>query len=488
MLKLKSFAAVAALSIIGVAASSPTFAKFDFLSPKKDNIQTLPNFADLVEELSPSVVNISTTSKVSGTPIDDFFAGQVPPQFNDLFKNFFGQAFPQGRGGQAAPSREVKSLGSGFVIDETGYVVTNRHVIDKADKIEVNFPDGSSYAAKVIGEDAKTDLALIKIESDKKFPALKWGDSDEKRVGEWVLAIGNPYGLSGTVTKGIISALNRDIDAGPYDNFIQTDAAINRGNSGGPLFDLEGNVIGVNTAIISPSGGSVGVGFAIPSSLSKNVIEQLRTKGKVERGWIGVNIQPVTQDIADSLGLKEAAGAMIGGVTPDSPAEKAGLLPGDVIISVEGKKIEKMRDLPRMIAERSIGASTKIGVIRQGKVKSFNLKVAKFQEEVVAKAKTTPSGAVIVEDLGISLRNIDPVTQKNYSLPETVRGVLIDNIQGFSNVGWRRGDVIAEIQKQPIQNVNDFVQKFSRLRKKGQNPVLFKINRQGNHFYLAVRF
>ncbi|MEM6602639.1 MAG: DegQ family serine endoprotease [Pseudomonadota bacterium] len=477
--------------ILGVL--SPSYAQFDFLSASgtKNSSQNggLPDFVSLVDKLSPAVVNISTTSKIASTPMDEFFGGQLPPHFNDIFRDFFGRSFPNMQGKQGGErTREVKSLGSGFVIDETGYVVTNHHVINKADKIEVNFPDGSSYSAKVIGTDQKTDLALLKIDADKIFPALRWGDSDEKRVGEWVLAIGNPYGLNGTVTKGIISALNRDIAAGPYDNFIQTDAAINRGNSGGPLFDLNGEVIGVNAAIISPTGGSVGVGFAIPSRLAQNVISQLKESGIVERGWIGVNIQPVTQDIADSLGLDDVTGALVGNVSPDSPADEGGLQPGDVIISVENQPIEKVRDLPRIIAETPVDKTVTMQIVRSGKQQNITLKIGRFEDDTVIEAKTTPTGAVEIDEVGISVRNLDPITRNNYNISDKVTGILIEDVNNYRHIGWRSGDVIVELQKQPIKNVNEFMQRFKTLRSKGQNPILFRVNRNGSHHYHAVRF
>lgn len=481
---------VTVLLFINSVFASP----FDFLSkPKKQtdasslHISQLPDFVTLVEKSSPAVVNISTTSHIENSPMDEFFNGQVPPHLNELFKNFFGRSFPNNSRG-AAPKKEVKSLGSGFVVDPSGYVVTNRHVIDKADKIEVNFPDGSSYQADMIGSDEKTDLALLKIKAKKKFPFLKWGDSDKKKVGEWVLAIGNPYGLAGTVTKGIISALNRNIDAGPYDNFIQTDAAINRGNSGGPLFDLTGSVIGVNTAIISPSGGSVGVGFAIPSALARTVIDQLKTKGVVERGWIGVNIQPVTKDIADSLQLKNTHGALIGSVSPDGPAAKAGLKSGDVIIKVNKKDIIELRDLPRIIASEKIGSKVKVTIIRSGKTKILRVKIGQYDQENIQNAQANGTDSVVIKKLGMKIRNLTPQLRSQYNIPNNIKGVAIESVKALARIGWRPGDVITEMQKRPIENTADFVKHFEYLKKKKQNPILFRITRQGRHQYYAVRF
>ena len=485
-MKRHSLFAVMSITVIGVSLLGLSLGNFSFISPAKAEA-TLPNFADLVEKLSPAVVNISTTSILSKSPVDEFFSGQVPPEFEQLFKELFKNTLPYGDKKKSSP-QEIKSLGSGFVIDKSGYIVTNNHVVTNADKIEVNFPDGSSYPAKVIGTDPKTDLALLKIKAGRDIPSVNWGNSDESRVGEWVLAIGNPYGLSGSVSTGIISAVNRNIEAGPYDNFIQTDAAINRGNSGGPLFDIKGNVIGVNSAIISPSGGSVGVGFAIPSSLAQNVISQLKTKGTVERGWIGVNIQPITQDIADSLNLDSTSGALIGDVSQDSPAQKAGLIAGDVIISVNDKKVLKPHDLPRMIADIPVGKQAELGLIRQGDIKKTTITVGKYDDKIVENTEITPTGAVNIKELGIAVRDMDRTTKKIYGIPLTATGILIESVKNSRFSDLQNGDIIAEIQQKPIQNIKDFVQEFSQLRKKGQNPILFKMNRRGSIFYLAVRF
>ncbi|MEL0062206.1 MAG: Do family serine endopeptidase, partial [Candidatus Puniceispirillum sp.] len=316
------------------------------------------SFADQVEALSPAVVNISTTTIVGdGSGVD---MPQFPPgsPFEDFFKNF----------GDNNRQRKAQSLGSGFIIDQEGIVVTNYHVIENAEEIRVILKDETSFTAKVLGQDKKTDIAVLKIDPGKtKLTAVTFGDSDKLRVGDWVLAIGNPFGLGGTVTAGIVSARGRDIGNGPYDDFIQTDASINRGNSGGPLFNVAGEVIGINTAIYSQSGGSVGIGFAISSNLAERVTGQLIEFGQTRRGWLGVFIQEVTPDIADSLGLKEAAGALVSSVNEASPAAKGGVQPGDVILKFDGKTIDKMRDLPRIVAETEIGTAVDVELFRQGK-------------------------------------------------------------------------------------------------------------------------
>ncbi|MEC7266675.1 MAG: Do family serine endopeptidase, partial [Pseudomonadota bacterium] len=331
-------------------------------------------FADLAERLMPAVVNISTSQTVdtSATP-----PGQPP--FNDFFEEFFRQR----QDPQAPSRRKVSSLGSGFVIDPDGIIITNNHVIEEADEIVVNFSDGSKYDATVIGRDPKTDIAVLKINADKALPFVPMGNSSSARVGDWVIAIGNPFGLGGSLSAGVISAINRDINAGPYDSFIQTDAAINRGNSGGPLFNLDGEVIGVNSAIISPSGGSVGIGFSIPADLASSVIAQLRKFGETRRGWLGVRIQAVTDDLAESLGLDKPRGALVSEVSEDGPAKKGGIRVGDVIVRFNGTDVPQMRDLPRIVADTEISKKVKVEVIRRGKSKTLTIVTGRLEEPLV---------------------------------------------------------------------------------------------------------
>ncbi|MCI5049850.1 MAG: Do family serine endopeptidase, partial [Rickettsiales bacterium] len=335
-------------------------------------------FADLVETLSPAVVNISTKQRViqnKGFGMPKIPEGEGFESFKEFFDRF-GEEFnlPQS-------DRDITSLGSGFVIDPKGYIVTNNHVISDGKEIIVTFQDESEFKAKVLGRDPKTDLALIKIEAEKMLPYVSFGNSDNVRAGDWVIAIGNPFGLGGSVSAGIVSARSRNINSGPFDDFIQTDAAINRGNSGGPLFNTQGEVIGVNSAIFSPSGGNVGIGFSIPSALAEPVLKQLREHGRTYRGWLGVKIQHVTDELADSLGLSEPKGALVLEVTVDSPAEKAGVESGDLIIEFDGRKIKEMRQLPRLVAETEIGKKTKMKVLRKGKEKSLTIKLGEMQED-----------------------------------------------------------------------------------------------------------
>ncbi|HUK57843.1 MAG TPA: Do family serine endopeptidase, partial [Stellaceae bacterium] len=345
-------------------------------------VSALPSFGPLVKEVMPAVVNISVQMKGDGMvsenqeqgqdqagPGDNGPMQQFPPSpFDQFLRRFFQQGpngvpmMPQGPG-----RMERMALGSGFIIDPSGYIVTNNHVVENADKVTVVFQDGTKHPAKIIGRDEKTDLALIKIDAPKPLPYVEWGDSNGSHVGDWVLAVGNPFGLGGTVSTGIISARGRDIHEGPYDDFLQIDASINRGNSGGPTFNLQGRVIGINTAIYSPNGGSVGIGFAIPSSLAKPVIEQLKEHGKVERGWLGVQIQEVTPELAKSLGLPKAEGALVADVTAGGPAQKVGIKQGDVILSYDGHDIAKLRDLPLSVAETPVGETAKVEIWRDGK-------------------------------------------------------------------------------------------------------------------------
>ena len=341
-----------------------------FLALPISTIQSHPlsdDFANLVEERSPSVVNVFTTQKPKQITNNQNPLEGIPPQFRDFFKNF-PPGFPFGPQQQPnqPESERPQALGSGFVIDPTGYIVTNNHVIEQANEIKVKFQDDSELEAKLVGTDKLTDIALLKVEPKKPLPYLSFADSDKARVGHSVFAIGNPFGLGGTVTSGIISAFNRDINAGPYDSFIQTDASINRGNSGGPLFNLKGDVLGINTAIFSPTGGSVGIGFSIPANLAKPIIDQLKKFGKTQRGWLGVRIQELTPEIAKSLGLRNEDGVLISMVNPGEPAEKGGLKSGDVIIEFNGKKIKDVKSLQRTVAESVVESKAKVKVIGLG--------------------------------------------------------------------------------------------------------------------------
>jgi serine protease Do len=451
------------------------------------------SFADIVEQVAPAVVNIATTKAVRGGqgPAPDFPFPEPPP--GSPFEDFFREFFDRDRPPDQAPQRQ-SSLGSGFVVDAEGYVVTNNHVIAEADEISVVFGDESTYEAELIGRDQKTDLALLKIESDQPFPAVTFANSDTVRVGDWIIAIGNPFGLGSTVTAGIVSARSRDIRAGPYDDFLQVDAPINRGNSGGPSFNLDGHVIGINTAIFSPSGGNVGIGFAIPSNLALPVIESLKAEGRVKRGWLGVRIQTVTDEIAESLGLGEAAGALVASVTPGGPAQVAKIEPGDVVLEFDGKSIDRMRGLPRIVAETPIGKAVGVVVWRKGEKKSFEVTLGELPEEEELAALTeseadTPSSADI-EALGLTVASITEELRTRYELAPEINGVVIVNVAEGSSSGeesLRPGDVIVEVGQEEVNSPPEVTAKVNQARQEDKKSVLLLIDRQGDLRFVALR-
>ncbi len=450
------------------------------------------SFADLAAELTPSVVNISTTQKIEGNQGQPGF--QFPPgsPFEEFFKEFFERNRPPGN--QQNRPRRVTSLGSGFVIDKDGLIVTNNHVIAEADEVSVTFSDGERLPAKILGRDSKTDLALLKVEPKSPLPAVQWGSSDEARVGDWVVAIGNPFGLGGSVTAGIISARGRDINAGPYDDFIQTDASINRGNSGGPLFNMDGRVIGINTAIFSPSGGSVGIGFAIPAALAKNVIEQLSEFGRTRRGWLGVRIQTVTDEIAESLGLKEATGALVAGVSEGGPAETAGMQQGDVILTFDDKAVTEMRELPRIVAETRIGKKVKVEVWRKNAEVELSVAIGELEaEEKTTVASAEPKGPVFsetVETIGMTLSTITDERRKKYSLRDDARGVVVTEVDpdgAAAEKGIREGDLIVEVAQEEVGTPGEVLRKVTKVKKSKRKSVLLLLERGGDLRFIAVR-
>ncbi|HOO50631.1 MAG TPA: DegQ family serine endoprotease, partial [Alphaproteobacteria bacterium] len=427
------------------------------------------SFADLSETLLPAVVNISSTTKVSQP------SGEMPEMpefpegspFNEFFKDFMERHGQGGMGqGQALPST---SLGSGFVIDaKKGLIVTNNHVIKDADEIRVIFNDDETLDAELVGTDDKTDLAVLKVDpSKRKLAEVPFGNSDVMRVGDWVVAIGNPFGLGGTVTAGIISARQRDIHSGPYDDFIQTDASINRGNSGGPMFNLKGEVIGINTAIYSPSGGSVGIGFAIPSDLAKPVINQIVEFGRTRRGWLGVKIQTITEEIAESMGLDETGGALVASVTADGPADKAKMMQGDVIVEFNGHKLSTMRQLPRIVAETPVGEKVPVKVIRDGKEKIISVVVGELEkaedEGLLVGSKDNsvdPKGgkASELDGTGVVVSAITPSMREMYSIPDSVDGLVVTKVDARSDAAMKGlvvGDVILEINQVPVVAVDE---------------------------------
>jgi len=441
------------------------------------------SIADVAEKVIDAVVNISTSQKVEArnSPMP-----QLPndPQLDELFRDFFNRrgapGDPQNR--ERSP-RRVNSLGSGFIIDPSGIVVTNNHVISEADEITVILNDGTRLKAELIGKDQKTDLALLRVKPDKPLTAVKFGESEKLRLGEWVIAIGNPFSLGGSVTAGIVSARNRDINSGPYDNYIQTDASINRGNSGGPLFNLDGEVVGINTAIISPSGGSIGIGFAVPAKTAVPVIDQLRQFGETRRGWLGVRIQQVTDEIAESLNIKPPRGALVAGVDDKGPAKPSGIEPGDVIVKFDGKEIKEMRDLPRVVADTPVGKQTPVVVIRKGKEETKTVTLGRLEDgEKVAAAEPKNGGVpdqnVVKKTLGIELANMSGDLRKRYNIKDTVNGVVITGIDASSPAADKRlspGDVIIEIAQEAVANTDDFQAKVDKLKKDGRRSALLLI-------------
>tara|TARA_B100000963_G_scaffold237413_1_gene207551 strand:+ start:1350 stop:2771 length:1422 start_codon:yes stop_codon:yes gene_type:complete len=442
-------------------------------------------FSRLAEKSMPSVVNISATTVVETR--SQPFPFQFPPgsPFEEFFKDFDQNSGPQ--------KRRSTALGSGFVIKDNGIVITNNHVIQNAEGIVVKFTDGKEYEAKLIGTDPVSDIAVLKIQSNKKFPAVEFADSDRAKVGDWVLAIGNPFGLGGTVTQGIISAINRDINMGRYDNFIQTDASINQGNSGGPLFNMDGEVLGINTAIFSNSGGSVGIGFAIPANFAKNVIDQLIKYGETKRGWLGVRIQTVTNEIADSLGLNESIGALVTDVNKNSPADKAGLQQGDIITEFNGQKVKTMRDLPRLVGEAEVGKPAKLKIWRKKRFISKTVVLGRLEDTAEFKQQKTPtkSQEQTLSSLGIDIRNINDDDAKNRSKLRNKSGVIIKKIDpngAMSLLAVRPGDAIVALQNTPIKNVRDFEKKLKKQINSGSKSILLTIvDLQNSTRYIGVK-
>ncbi|MCF8496595.1 MAG: DegQ family serine endoprotease [Alphaproteobacteria bacterium] len=453
------------------------------------------SFADLAEALLPAVVNIASTQKMEEMPENMPMPPQFPPgsPFEDFFDQFMDR---HGHGG--APAVPPASLGSGFIIDaEKGYIVTNNHVVRDAEEVRVTFQDDDTVVAEVVGRDEKTDLAVLKVKTDKKLTALRFGDSDVLRVGDWVLAIGNPFGLGGTVTAGIVSARQRDIQSGPYDDFIQTDASINRGNSGGPMFNLVGEVIGINTAIFSPSGGSVGIGFAIPSALARPVVDQILKYGHTRRGWLGVRIQSVTPEIADSLSLEHSTGALVASLTPGGPAEKAGLKAGDVILEFNGQEISAMRNLPRLVAETEINSEAEILYWRAGKKDTTQVKVGeleKAEEEGVFEEGEPEPGPVVagveVPLVGLTLKALSDPVRREFGIQKEVNGVLVGGVKDLSEAaqkGLLEGDVIVEINQKPVTDPKEAARSFEGAAQEGRSSVLLLLNRAGDVRFVALK-
>src|SRR6184192_1687750 len=462
--------------------------------------------ADVAEKVIDAVVNISTSQTVEakgggegrgampqlppGSPFEEFF--------DDFFKNRRGPG-GNSKGGDKGTDlqpRKTNSLGSGFIVDTSGIVVTHNHVIADADEINVIMNDGSKIKAELVGVDKKTDLAVLKFKPVKPLVAVKFGDSDKLRLGEWVIAIGNPFSLGGTVTAGIVSARNRDINSGPYDSYIQTDAAINRGNSGGPLFNLDGEVIGVNTLIISPSGGSIGIGFAVPSKTVAGVVEQLRQFGELRRGWLGVRIQQVTDEIAESLSIKPARGALIAGVDDKGPAKPAGIEPGDVVVKFDGKDIKDPKDLSRVVADTTVGKEVDVVIIRKGQEETRKVTLGRLEDPdkaqpAVDKTKEEPVEKPVTQKaLGLDLAALSKDLRTKYKIKDSVKGVIVTGVDGNSDAAEKRlsaGDVIVEVAQEAVANAADIKKRVDQLKKDGKKSVLLLVsNADGEVRFVAL--
>ncbi|MGK6316020.1 Do family serine endopeptidase [Neorhizobium sp. DT-125] len=470
------------------------------------------SIADLAEGLLDAVVNISTSQSVK-----DQGAGPQPQiqegsPFQEFFEDFFDSP------GNQNGNQKVSSLGSGFVIDPSGFVVTNNHVIEGADDIEVIFPNGSKLKATLVGTDTKTDLSVLKVEPKTPLKAVRFGDSRRMRIGDWVMAIGNPFGLGGSVTLGIISARGRNINAGPYDNFIQTDAAINKGNSGGPLFNMRGEVIGINTAIISPSGGSIGIGFAVPTELAENIVHQLIEFGETRRGWLGVRIQPVTDDVAASLGLDRARGALVSGVVTDGPIKNGEIKAGDVILTFDGQPVNEMRDLPRIVAESPVGKEVDVVILRDGKEQTVKVPLGRLEDS--AEPQEDAGQPVLPEDqgedmtpdngapgdrqgqtdqgadqgpaptFGMTLAALDEERRKSFSIAESVEGVVITAVEPNSPAaqkGLKVGEVVVEVAQDFVESPEDVVKRINMLKSEGRrNAHVMIADPAGNLRFVAL--
>ncbi|MBN1239826.1 MAG: DegQ family serine endoprotease [Gammaproteobacteria bacterium] len=444
------------------------------------------SFADVVEQASPAVVNISVT-KVSRSEPAASFGQRFQGMPNAPLEEFFGRFFEAPGFPPQAPRRS-EGAGSGFVVDAEGYIVTNYHVVSETEKIVVTFADGEQLDAEIVGQDPKTDLALLKVEADRPLPFVKFGDSAEARIGEWVLAIGNPFGLGGTATAGIISARGRDIQSGPYDDYLQIDAPINRGNSGGPVFNTRGEVIGVNTAIFSPNGGNIGIGFAIPSNQAASVIAQLKEGGVVERGWLGVQIQDIDEDLAATLGLDRPEGALVASVVDDSPAAAAGIEAGDVVTSFGGRDVDSARTLSRVVASHKPGEDAEIEIVRQGERRTLEVQLGDSSDS--QQLAGGPGSSADAADLGLRLGQLNDQRRAQLGLPEDVEGVVVMDVRPGSAAaekGLRPGDVIMQVNQRAVTSVDDAVRELTQAQRQGTNALVLVRDANGQRF-VAMSF
>lgn len=459
------------------------------------------SFADLAERLLPAVVNVSSSQKIEeDTDLPDLPQFPQGSPFEDFFEEFMDNRGDSSGGLGGMEPAPAASLGSGFIIDaENGYIITNNHVIRDADEVRITLSDDTTIPAIIIGRDEKIDIAVLQIKTEKTLTAVKFGDSAPMRVGDWILAIGNPFGLGGTVTAGIVSARQRDINSGPYDDYIQTDASINRGNSGGPMFNLEGDVIGINTAIFSPTGGSVGIGFAIPSNLAAPIINQLIKYGRTKRGWLGVRIQNVTDEIAESLGLDKARGALVASITKGGPAEKSGLISGDIVLEFDGKSVKEMRSLPRIVAETPIEKEVTLKYWRDGKAHKAKVTIGELEKAeddgLLANAgprepKKKKDNSVKIKIVGLTVESLSGNTREEFNVPDDIEGVMITGVKARSEAHKKElsaGDVIIEVNKQQISTPEDILKIIEEAQKEKRSFILLLVNREDDIRFVALK-
>jgi len=459
------------------------------------------SFSGLVETVGPAVVTVASTRQTpqrmqSGEGPMPEIPGMPDLPENSPFREFFERFMDQHRGdgpmGPQGPPRQARALGSGFIVESDGLIVTNDHVVGEADQVTVILEDGTEYEAEIVGRDPKTDLAVLRIDPEGELPTVEWGDSAEAKIGDWVVAVGNPFGLGGTVTAGVLSARGRNIGSGPYDDYLQIDAPINRGNSGGPTFNLEGEVIGVNTAIFSPSGGSVGIGFAVPSSMARGIIDQLAETGTVERGWLGVSIQTVTDELASALGLDEARGALVARVEPGSPADAAGLRQGDLILGYNGQEVAEMSDLPRLVAETPVGETASLEIRRDDETTTLDVEIGRLEPErtaAVDQPETGEAGSSEETALGARLAGLDDEARQRFGIDETVSGVVVTDLAADSPLveqGVRPGDVITQVDRESVADPAEVRSAIDAVRESDREQVLLLVTRRGQQRYVAA--
>jgi serine protease Do len=451
-------------------------------------VQILPNVADLADKLLPAVVEISVETKIGGggpSPAPNMPELPEDSPFKDFFDDFFKRKQEEGKG-DSPSGRTVSSMGSGFIIDAQGLIVTNNHVVEGAEAIQVHMQDNTILKAELVGRDPKTDLAVLRVKSNNPLPFVTMGDSDKLRIGEWVMAIGNPFGLGGSVSLGIVSARNRDINAGPYDDFIQTDAAINKGNSGGPLFSLDGQVMGINTAIFSPTGGSVGIGFSVPANTAKGVVDQLIKYGETRRGWLGVRVQPLTDELVESMSLPKNAGALVADVTEGSPGKTAGIEPGDVITEFNGKPIREMKELPKAVAATDVGANVVVKVIRKGTEMTLNVTIGRLEdgEKKIAADEKKKDGTAptTVTTLGMTASTMTTELRERFKVDDKVKGVIVTEVAQDGVAAEKEiaaGDVIMEAGGKPVEAAGDISKAIEEAEKAKKSSVLLLIAKGG---------